>query len=340
MKNLIERYIYDVVCRLPEKERGDVESELRANIYDMLSEEPSDAEIEAVLLGLGYPGTLAENYRQKPRYLISPAMYDFYIRTLKLVLPLIGVLVMVITGLLEIVKSLAGDATTAPKLISSVFAAGISGGFEAALQALFWITLGFAIAERTGAVDKIKAEWTIKDLPDEIVDSRSQISLIESIIELVCTILFSAIAIAYCLGTINVGFLLTHNGIRVEALFSQDFLAACVMPMAICAVLGAANAIMRIIHRRWNWQVCIASLVEYIACSGLVIYLLLSYRLFSPEMIALLDSLGVQNAHLYHASENGGASPIAVILCIVIAVATAATCAYAIFKTVKSARHS
>ena len=38
MNELIERYIHDVIRRLPEKDRAEIERELRANIYDMLPE--------------------------------------------------------------------------------------------------------------------------------------------------------------------------------------------------------------------------------------------------------------------------------------------------------------
>ena len=338
MKNLIERYIYDVVRRLPEDERGDVENELRANIYDMLPEKPTDAEIEAVLLELGYPGTLAESYRQKPRYLISPAMYGFYIRTLKLVLPLVGVLVMIVVSLLEIVSVLSGGTTTAPELISSVFARGISGGFEAALQALFWITLGFTIAEHTSLRDSIDKEWKLKDLPDEIVDSMSAIPLSESIIELICTVVFSAIAIAFCLGAFKINALVIRGDIRVDVLFSQEFLAASVAPMAIGAVLGSANAIMRIIHRRRNWQVCIASLADYIGCAGMGIYLLLSHRPFSAELLRLIETLGGDNLKLFSGSESGGASPLALIFCAIIAIATASAAFFTIRKTLKAVK--
>ena len=47
--NLIERYVYDVARRLPEKDREDVKKELRANIYDMLPENANDEAIKKVL---------------------------------------------------------------------------------------------------------------------------------------------------------------------------------------------------------------------------------------------------------------------------------------------------
>ena len=48
MENLIERYIAAVVQQLPEKERAEVAQELRSNIYDMLSDQPNDAEINNI----------------------------------------------------------------------------------------------------------------------------------------------------------------------------------------------------------------------------------------------------------------------------------------------------
>ena len=59
-KNLIERYVYDVTRRLPEKEREDVMKELRANIYDMLPEGASEDAVKKVLYELGSPVSLAE----------------------------------------------------------------------------------------------------------------------------------------------------------------------------------------------------------------------------------------------------------------------------------------
>jgi hypothetical protein len=76
MDNLIERYVYDVTRRLPEKEQEDVRKELTANIYDMLPIQAGEEAVKTVLLNLGPTYDLAEQYRQKPNYLISPATYS------------------------------------------------------------------------------------------------------------------------------------------------------------------------------------------------------------------------------------------------------------------------
>ena len=92
--NLIERYLYDVVRRLPEKQRKDIEEELRTLIEDMLEERPGDGgaeEVEAVLSELGDPAKLAMKYRGEEAHLIGGEYYPIYCQILKLVLICVGV---------------------------------------------------------------------------------------------------------------------------------------------------------------------------------------------------------------------------------------------------------
>ena len=93
---IIDRYVYAVVKRLPESTRQDVERELRANIQDMLPDDHSEADVRAVLAKLGNPYRLAEEYRETKRYLIGPSVYDSYITVLRLV---ISIVVPVVAGL-------------------------------------------------------------------------------------------------------------------------------------------------------------------------------------------------------------------------------------------------
>src|SRR5688572_6124483 len=85
---MIERYVYVVTHRLPEAQREDVANELRATIEDMAADqakgEPvTDTQIAAALEQLGDPGQLADKYTRPRGYLIGPAWYETYIKTLK-----------------------------------------------------------------------------------------------------------------------------------------------------------------------------------------------------------------------------------------------------------------
>src|SRR5690554_2970853 len=93
MNTLIERYIYAVTKRLPENQRKEIEIELRSLIDDMImskSDEPNEAIIKEALLELGDPAELADQYRDKKRYLIGPDYIDQYFFVLKIVLSATG----------------------------------------------------------------------------------------------------------------------------------------------------------------------------------------------------------------------------------------------------------
>ena len=84
MNNLIDKYIYNVIKHLPEKIRVDVKNELNANIYDMLPDNFSEKDVINILNSLGDPEEMAEQYRIKKRYVVSPQNYEKYMLTLNI----------------------------------------------------------------------------------------------------------------------------------------------------------------------------------------------------------------------------------------------------------------
>ena len=78
--DLIDRYVYQVVRRLPQSQRADIEAELRGLIDDMLSARGGGKreDVIAVLRELGRPAELAFRYSGSRRSLIGPEYYDTY----------------------------------------------------------------------------------------------------------------------------------------------------------------------------------------------------------------------------------------------------------------------
>ena len=77
-QEMIERYIYEVVRRLPAKQRDDTGRELRSLIDDMLEERGKNGKTRQenaadALRELGAPSVLAGKYRDDKKYLIGPA---------------------------------------------------------------------------------------------------------------------------------------------------------------------------------------------------------------------------------------------------------------------------
>jgi len=161
MKNLKERYIYDVTRRLPDNQREEVSKELDANIQDMMVND-SEAELERVIYELGEPRVLASEYSDKKRYLIGPKWMDDYLRTLKIVVA-VFVSLSLVFGLLD--NMLHPDATSAIGIFAEVFAKTLSEMWSSALSAFAFVTLVFVLIERYDLSPK-KKPWSIDSLPE------------------------------------------------------------------------------------------------------------------------------------------------------------------------------
>lgn len=336
MDNLIERYVHDVTRRLPEKDRDEVSKELRSNIYDMLPENADENEIKAVLYELGAPASLAEKYRQKPRYLISPAIYDDYVRVLRWVLPLVGVVTLVIGMILGAIDAIKDGMVDLSYVISNTLSKGIALGVSATFQALVWTTAGFVIAEHTGAKAGKEQEWKIEDLPEVLPNGKGKISLSDSITELVLTVVFSILAILLCSGLSPIVFIIQDGDIQIRTLFSSGFLASCIPAIAVMALLGICECIIKMKERRWTALVCGAVIVSSLINMSLMVYLLNRPDLFSTEFTVFLEGIDWGSFDVVRFMGTGGTNLIIIFISIVIAVCSLAECGQAVYRTLKN----
>lgn len=105
MADLIERYIHEVGRYVPQKERAEIEAELRSQIQDQLEDrfggEPTADDVATVLRELGDPRRMATSYGSE-QYLIGPALYPFMMNVLRkgwVIVPTIVVIVNVVVAL-------------------------------------------------------------------------------------------------------------------------------------------------------------------------------------------------------------------------------------------------
>lgn len=190
MKDMIERYIYAVVRRLPEKIRDEVKNELRSNIYDMLPENPKESEIEACLLELGNPRDMATKYQPEERYLISPRYFGDYIYTLKIVM-IIFILVGFSIGLIETI--VAHGSSSIWTLIGQIISLMFESVFEGIFSAFTIVTIIFVIIEQVQRVEK--KEWKIKDLPELPKEGKVKISRAGTVVSIIFAVSFSTVFI-------------------------------------------------------------------------------------------------------------------------------------------------
>jgi hypothetical protein len=162
MTNLIDRYVYTALRRVPEKQRADIDWELRASIDDavdarMDSGQPRDAAIEQTLLELGAPDRLADGYADRPQYLIGPELFDVWRRLLTMLLTVVLPIVVTVAVVAQVLDEPA---------IGPAIGEAVSTAITVAVHLAFWTTAVFAILERTGVTSAgMRRTWTLDDLP-------------------------------------------------------------------------------------------------------------------------------------------------------------------------------
>jgi hypothetical protein len=168
MTTLTDRYVAETLRGIPQKQRADIEAELRTLVADAIDDRldsgtpPAEAE-SAVLTELGSPRRLAASYTDRPLALIGPDLYLDYLRALTVLLSTIVPLWFLLQGVTTFV---AGSTAL------ESFGSALVGAIETGVAIAFFVTLVFAIVERSrGVRARAKAAWHPSGLP-EVRDRR------------------------------------------------------------------------------------------------------------------------------------------------------------------------
>jgi hypothetical protein len=104
MTTLIDSYVAEVGQRLPEKNRADIENEIRSLIQDTLEDrshaqnrQPDEDLVVEVLKEFGSPDKMAASYLPA-RYLIGPRLYPNFMLVMKIVLGIGAIVALVVFG--------------------------------------------------------------------------------------------------------------------------------------------------------------------------------------------------------------------------------------------------
>jgi hypothetical protein len=165
MTSLIDRYVYTALRRVPERQRADIDRELRASIDDAVDArveggEERDAAVEGTLLELGDPDRLADRYADRADYLIGPSLYPVWRRLMATLLCTVLPIVVAVVVVIQLIDDPA---------VGKVIGAAVSAALNVGVHLAFWTTLVFVIVERTGAwrggPGGLRVQWSLKDLP-------------------------------------------------------------------------------------------------------------------------------------------------------------------------------
>jgi hypothetical protein len=277
MTNLIDRYVFTALRRVPEKQRADIDRELRAAIDDAVDArtdggEPRETAIESALTELGDPERLADGYADRPQHLIGPELFPIWRR---LSLALLAIVLPIVVGV-SVVVHLLDDPAIGPAI-----GAAVGTALTTAAHLGFWTTAVFAVLERTGVGRAtFRHTWTLADLPK------------------------------YEAGFLTVGQLAANvlwPVLLIVALVLQQFTFSSVPVLdpdnwsfwwpffIVVLVLECAYAVWVYLLGGWTHTVTAVNAALGVLFTTPLVWLLVTHRFFNPEFINRLDWGSIDN---------------------------------------------
>ena len=293
--SLIDIYVHEVAKRLPEKNREDITLELRSTIEDMLPDDYNEDDVKSVLEKLGSPASLANGYLDRPMHLIGPRYFDVYTTLLKMIIP-IAVVIALISMVAENFIGYSGDQAVLTVILKMI-GQGIGEIFEVALHVFFWLTLVFAILERT---DKVKdtqplttslKKWTPNDLKNiSYIPKKKAISRFEVFWGLMWTAVWTTL---YFYADHLVGvYHGTTNGLKfVAPTFNQDILLHYWPIVVIMLVFEIGISLYKLVQGQWTKRLAIGNAILQITGTIVFIVMVVNPHLFNDGFITYVANV-------------------------------------------------
>jgi hypothetical protein len=276
--SLTDRYVSAVVRSVPQRQRDDLENELRASLADAIDDrieagaDAKTAEHDAIL-ELGDPIVLSARYAGRPLHLIGPALYADWKRLLTVLEVIVVPIVLAVIPIVWLARGESvGDAIGAAAWI----------GFEVAVQLAFWITVTFAIVERSPHMTRTKLiPWT----PDMLPDTSSKLtSRTEFIVE---TSLAAVLVIAFLLSPFVSPY--TDAGGAVIPFFDPWIWQSGLVAVLVIVPLLQVGAGALKLRGRWTMPLAVAATLVDVAGAVVLIVLAATDHLLNP---AFFDAAG------------------------------------------------
>ncbi|MEU5564041.1 permease prefix domain 1-containing protein [Micromonospora musae] len=272
MTSLTDRYLSATLRTVPAARREEIATELRGSIEDMIDGRRADGrDAEAaereVLTELGNPAKLAARYADRRLQLIGPTYYLAWERLMKLLLSFVPALVALVVGLVEGTDGNGGDA----------IGKAIGAALQTTVNIGFWVTLVFAVLERTNAQLDLP-EWTVDQLPED--HTNRQITLVD----LAASVGWLVLVIAYLPIQHFRSFVPDTAGENLPILdpalwsFWLPFLM-----VVLVASIGLEFAKYRVGH--WTGPLVGVNAALNLAFVAPVIWLISTDRLFNPDFV-------------------------------------------------------
>lgn len=286
---LIERYLYDVVRHLPEKQRKDIEEELRTLIEDMIEERAVDPAktreeyVKQVLNELGNPAKLARNYRGERHSLISGEYYDNYCYVLKIVIicTIAGIVCSnIVSAIIHVIETKGKtDAVLDDMLniasvpMALVFAFGI-------------VTFIFACMERYQFNINEKT-WTLDELP-QIPYKKSVISRIESAAGIIFGVL-GIILFTFAPQLVGAWIRMDDGQFVSVPIFNLSVWRGALPLFVVAALVGIMTDFVKLVAGRYTYTVMTVTVIMDVISFGITVFLFKAFPIWNMDFIPRLE---------------------------------------------------
>lgn len=288
----IKRYIYAVTSHLPAKAQAEVEADLQGMICELLDarcgeQEPTEADIRAVLTQLGPPQELAVKYSgEENKALISGIYLVWFKRLLKLVLPIAAAGVAFATLISAFTEW--QPSADAFQYSAQLFAEVVSGAVSGAMQAFVWVFVILAILEHK----KVKLnDGDFLSALGPVPVKQSQIKLHEPILNIFWHIASAALFLGfpYLIG----GY--TESTGWVPA-FSQSYIQGAWYLVVAWAVVGIASEVFTLTERRYSKRLALVTVVANLLTGTTAVLFFANKAIMNPAFNSLFDAFLQENS--------------------------------------------
>lgn len=280
----IDRYISAVTKKIPQKQRHEIENELRTKIEDMIKAEKEldtyEKKTEKVLLVLGDPQFIADKYRGIERYIIGPKYYDTYVLILK-------ILLLTVSGGITIALFVANLVNPNPNFLDA--ASNYLGSlFSATLQTFAWVTILFFIIERRniskGILTLDDTEWNLSKLPP-LSNKKVDIPFFQTVFSLILIAVFYTvfIAILYIKPQLIAAHIFNGEEIIIIPIFNADEIKSFNTAITAIFIFGILKEILKLYYKRWELKLSVLYAILSIISTILIIYVLTDDNIWNPD---------------------------------------------------------
>ncbi len=331
MNDLIERYIYDVIRRLPEDKRKDIKEELTTNIYEMLNDNPTEEEVKKVLESLGHPRILANNYREQKRYLIGPVWFDDYLLVLKIAFTVVAIITGISSG---IGRAINPESVTIIGVLFEVVFYTFFDILNALLAVFAIVTIIFMVIERVskGSHHIAFDVYRLPKLPKAKQMEIKRSSAIASVI------------ITSIVGVIIIYFLYTGKSItgyfdgdgqfnQMTNFLNHDVVMSIFALIVISIIANIALEVVKLLSGRWTVNVLLVHIFVKLLGAVAAIIFLTRPGMINPDFITEIASFieGMSASTI----ENGFRI-LFIVLCFLIGLGTVADIGSTTYKYFKN----